>query len=40
MRVTLDHLYRVQADGENLGLARAITATADASALIVRRPPL
>jgi len=40
MRVTLDHLYKVQADGENLGLARAITATADASALIVRRPPL
>lgn len=40
MRVTLNHLYKVQADGENLGLARVITATVDAGALIVRRPQL
>ena len=38
MTVTLDHLYKVQADGENLGLARKLTATADAGALSVRRP--
>lgn len=38
MTVKLDHLYRVQADGENLGLARGITATVDAGTLIVRRP--
>lgn len=38
MRVSLDHLYKVQADGENLGLARAITATVDAGVLVVRRP--
>lgn len=40
MTVTLDHLYKVQADGENLGLARKITATADRGALLVRRPVL
>jgi len=38
MTVKLDHLYKVQADGENLGLAREITATVDAGALMVRRP--
>jgi diacylglycerol kinase family enzyme len=38
MTVTLDHLYKVQADGENLGLARKITATVDKGTLIVRRP--
>jgi len=38
MTVTLNHLYKVQADGENLGLARVITATADRGALLVRRP--
>lgn len=38
MTVTLDHLYKVQADGENLGLARKITARADRGALVVRRP--
>jgi len=38
MTVTLDHLYKVQADGENLGLARQITATVDPGALLVRRP--
>lgn len=40
MTVTLDHLYKVQADGENLGLARKITATADRAALLVRRPQI
>lgn len=40
MTVSLDHLYKVQADGENLGLARRITATADRGALLVRRPPV
>jgi len=38
MTVKLEHLYKVQADGENLGLAREITATVDAGALVVRRP--
>lgn len=36
--VTMDHLHPVQADGESLGLARSVTATVDAGALIVRRP--
>jgi diacylglycerol kinase family enzyme len=38
MTVTLEHLYKVQADGENLGLARKITATVDKGAIVVRRP--
>lgn len=38
--VKLDHLYKVQADGENLGLARNLKATAAHGVLIVRRPPL
>ncbi|NTV39120.1 MAG: diacylglycerol kinase [Demequinaceae bacterium] len=40
MTVALDHLYKVQADGENLGLARKITATADRGVLLVRRPQI
>ena len=36
--VTMEHLHPVQADGESLGLARSVTATVDAGALIVRRP--
>jgi diacylglycerol kinase family enzyme len=35
--VTMDHMYKVQADGEGLGLARGVTATVDHGALIVRR---
>jgi diacylglycerol kinase (ATP) len=35
--VTMDHLRNVQADGEGLGLARAVTATVDHGALLVRR---
>ncbi len=40
MTVTLDHLYKVQADGENLGLAPKITATVDKGVIVVRRPPV
>lgn len=35
--VTMDHMYKVQADGEGLGLARSVTATVDHGALVVRR---
>ena len=35
--VTMDHMYKVQADGEGLGLARGVTATVDHGALMVRR---
>lgn len=35
--VSMDHLYKVQADGEALGLARRVTATVDHGALLVRR---
>lgn len=35
--VSMNHLYKVQADGEALGLARRVTATVDHGALIVRR---
>lgn len=37
MTVTLDHLYKVQADGESLGLARKVVATVDPGALLVRQ---
>lgn len=35
--VSMDHMYKVQADGEGLGLARGVTATVDHGALLVRR---
>jgi len=35
--VAMDHMYKVQADGEGLGLARSVTATVDHGALLVRR---
>jgi len=37
--VELDHLRPIQADGEPLGLARAVTATVDPGSLIVRGGP-
>lgn len=36
--VEMDHLYKVQADGDNLGLARSVSVTVDPGALVVRRP--
>jgi diacylglycerol kinase family enzyme len=35
--ISMDHMYKVQADGEGLGLARSVTATVDHGALLVRR---
>lgn len=35
--VAMDHMHRIQADGEGLGLARSVTATVDHGALLVRR---
>lgn len=35
--VTMDHMYKVQADGEGLGLARGVTANVDHGALLMRR---
>ncbi len=35
--VAMNHMYKVQADGEGLGLARKVTATVDHGALLVRR---
>ena len=36
--VAMDQAYKVQADGDNLGMARSVTVTVDAGALVVRRP--